>query len=286
MSAPTTFIAAAVQFGARLYEAEANRARAEEAIRAAAAQGARLIVLPELVVPGYGLDAERLAALAEPLEGATLAAWRGLARTLGVVIAGGFCERFDGRLYNSAVLVTPAGTPTLYRKLHLFDAEKEVFAPGDRGLPVVETPLGYIGLCVCYDLRFIEVARGLALAGADILAVPTAWVGGFDRAPRDAMGFIGQARGAVVQANLDQVAMVCASQAGCDQGIRFLGSSLIVDSFGECLAGPMGENEEATLTATLDVAAIRASHVRSPRVRPREDRRRDVYGLVLSGRTY
>jgi predicted amidohydrolase len=278
--------AAAVQFGAALWRPDENRARAEAAIRAAAGQGARLVVLPELAIPGYGVDAAALAAAAEPLEGPTAANWRALAAELDVVIAGGFCERAAGRLYNSAVLVTPDGTLTAYRKLHPFDAEKTVFAPGDLGLSVAETPLGRIGLCVCYDLRFVEVARALALMGADIIAVPTAWVGGFDRNPRDAMGFIGQARGAMVQANLNQVAMVCASQSGGGQGIRFLGSSLIVDAFGEVLAGPMGEDEDGTILATLDVAAIRAARVRSALVRPRDDRRRDVYGLTLAGRTY
>ncbi|PZQ97661.1 MAG: hypothetical protein DI533_10825 [Cereibacter sphaeroides] len=280
----TAFTAAAIQFGAGLYAPEENRARAEAEIRAAAAKGAKLIVLPELVVSGYGVDAARLSDAAEPLDGPTFAQWRDLAKSLDVVIVGGFCERAGDRLFNSAMLVQPNGSVSLYRKLHPFDAEKNIFTPGDLGLPIVETPLGNIGICVCYDLRFVEVARALSLAGADIIAVPTAWVGGFDRNPRDAMGYIGQARGAIVQANLSQAAMVCASQSGGEQGIRFLGSSLIVDSFGECLAGPMGEDEEGTLFADLDIAAIRASQVRSPLVRPRDDRRRDVYGVMLAGR--
>jgi predicted amidohydrolase len=65
-----------------------------------------------------------------------------------------------------------------------------------------------------------------------------------------------------------------------DQGIRFLGSSLIVDAFGECRAGPMGEDEDGVLTAEMDLAQIRAARVRSPRVRPREDRRTDVYDVA------
>lgn len=280
------FPVAAVQFGARLYAPDENRARAETAIRSAAGKGARLVVLPELAISGYGLDPEGLARSAEPGDGPTVTGWLALAAELGVVIIGGFCETAGGKLHNSAVLVTPEGSATLYRKLHLFDGEKNVFSPGDLGLPVVETALGRIGLCVCYDLRFVEVARALALMGADVIAVPTAWVGGFDRNARDAMGFIGQARGAMVQANLNQVAIVCASQSGGDQGIRFLGSSLIVDSFGECLAGPSEQDADETLIASLDIAAIRASRVRSALVRPREDRRIDVYGLTVSGTTY
>ncbi len=280
------FLAAAIQFGATLYRPKENHKRIEALLRKAAARGAALAVLPELAVSGYGLDAEGLGASAEPLDGPTSTAWRALAAELGLVIVGGFCERSESRLFNTAILVTPEGRLTAYRKLHLFDREKDVFTPGDLGLPVAETRIGRIGLCVCYDLRFVEVARGLSLSGADILAIPTAWVGGFDRNPRDAMGYIGQARGAMVQANLNQVAMVCASQSGGQQGTRFLGSSIIVDSFGECFAGPLGEDEEAIAVAELDTDAIRASQVRSTRVRPRDDRRRDVYGVVLSGSTY
>ncbi len=280
------FLAAAVQFGARLYAPDENRAKAEALVQSAAAEGARLIVLPELAISGYGLDGDGLSASAEPLDGPTLASWRGLARTLDVVISGGFCEIVGERLYNSAILVTPDEQVTHYRKLHLFDREKAVFAPGDLGLPVAETVLGRIGICVCYDLRFVEVARGLSLKGADVIAVPTAWVGGFDPKPRDEAGFITQARGAVVQANLNQVAMVCASQAGGDQGMRFLGSSLVADAYGKCLTGPLDEDEETTAIAPLDVAEIRAASERSPLIRPRADRRQDVYTLSVDGETF
>lgn len=278
------FDAAAVQFGAEPHAVGRNRARAAEAIRAAAAAGARLIVLPELCASGYVLDPDGLAGLAEPADGPTVRGWADLADELGVFVVGGWCERDGDRIYNAAALVGPRGVTGLYRKLHLFDREKDVFAPGDHGLPVVETAIGRIGLCVCYDLRFVEVARALALAGADVIAVPTAWVGGFDRNARDAMGCIGQARGAVVQANLNQVAMVCASQAGARPDIRFLGSSLIVDAQGEVLAGPMGEDEDGTIRAGLSLSAIRAAQLRGPRIRPREDRRRDVYGVMLGER--
>jgi predicted amidohydrolase len=271
---------AAVQFGARLYRADENRARIATLLEAEVAQGADLVVFPELAVSGYGLDPAGLRRAAEPFNGPTRADLQSLSDRAGVIVVCGFCEAEDDRLYNSAMLVRPGAEPVLYRKLHLFDAEKEVFTPGDRGLVMVDTDIGRIALCVCYDLRFVEVARAMALAGADILAVPTAWVGGFDPVTRDQSGFIGQARGAIVQANLNQLPMVCASQCGGDQGIRFLGSSLIVDAFGECTAGPMGVDEEGVLRADMDLAQIRAARVRTPRVRPREDRRTDVYDVV------
>lgn len=281
------FTVSAVQFGARLYVPDENRSTVERRVRDEFAAGARLIVLPELAVSGYGLDPEGLRRSAEPAAGPTSALLRGLAEELGVVIVCGFCEAGGGgKIYNSALLVAPGRPQALYRKLHLFDGEKEVFTPGDLGLVLAETDLGTVGVCVCYDLRFVEVARALALAGADILAVPTAWVGGFDRVPRDAMGFIGQARGVLVQANLDQLPMVCASQSGGEQGIRFLGSSLVADAFGSCLAGPMGEDDTGAIRAQFNLGDIRAARARSARIRPREDRRTDVYGITLNGKSY
>lgn len=283
-SPPPPYLAAAVQFEARLYDAKWNRETTADLIRQAASKGAQLVVLPELAISGYGLHSSRLRTLAEPIDGPSVSLWTALARELGVVISGGFCETSGGQLFNTAVITTPAGELTHYRKLHLFDEEKEMFAPGDLGLQVAKTELGAIGLCVCYDLRFVEVTRALALMGADVIAVPTAWVGGFDKNPRDAMGFIGQARGAVVQANLSQVAMVCASQSGANDEFTFLGSSLIIDSFGNCVAGPAQADESETLFGLLDVATIRSSRVRGPRIKPREDRRTDVYRLGVGSK--
>ncbi len=280
------FGTSAVQFGARLYRPDENRDTIAAAVRQEVAHGSRLIVLPELAVSGYGLDPAQLAACAEPLHGPTQALLSALAEEHDAVIVCGFCETAEGKLYNSAMLVAPGRDPVLYRKLHLFDGEKEVFTPGDLGLVMAQTDLGTIGVCVCYDLRFVEVARGLALAGADLLAVPTAWVGGFDKTPRDEGGYIGQARGAVVQANLNQLPMVCASQSGAEGGIRFLGSSLIVDALGTCLKGPMDEDETGAIRTLMSLDAIRAARIRGDRIRPRQDRRTDVYGVVVNGRTY
>lgn len=249
----------------------------------ARAQGARFVVFPELAISGYTLDGPGLGAIAETLEGPSIKGWCALSAQTGLWIAGGFCERDGDALFNSAVLIGPAGIALHYRKLHLFDREKLVFTPGDKGLRVVDTEIGRIGLCVCYDLRFVEVLRGLALSGAEIVAVPTAWVDGFDPKPRDAMGYIGQARGAIVQANLNQVFVACASQSGKSDEISFLGSSLVAGPYGDVLAGPLGADEERVELADIDTSAVQSAQIRSPLVRPREDRRVDVYGLQLGG---
>ncbi|TNC08370.1 hypothetical protein FF100_29665 [Methylobacterium terricola] len=272
---------AVAQVTGRIAQVEANRAASRAAIEDAVAAGADLVVLPALIVPGYTVEPGVLRDAAEPLDGATLDLWSGLARAHGLHVVGGFCEREGDRLYNCAVLVGPDGLRLHYRKLHLSDREKDVFIPGDKGLPVAETPVGRIGLCVCYDLRFVEVLRGLALAGAEIAAVPTAWVGGFDRTELPPGAMIGQAQGAVVQANLNQVFVACASQAGSEAGSRFLGSSLVVDPFGTILAGPLGADPQAMIVADGDVARVHFAQERSERIRPRADRRTDVDGLRI-----
>jgi N-carbamoylputrescine amidase len=257
----------------------ANRARSVEAARAAFAEGAEVVVLPELMVPGYGWDRDVLAAGAEPLDGPTVAGWSSVARDAGGFVAGGFAERDGDRLFNAAVLVDGDGVLLHYRKLHLFSGEQGVLEPGDLGLPVAHTAAGVIGLCVCYDLRFVETLRALALQGADLVCVPTAWVTGFDTERWDGAGFCPQARSALVQANLDQVAVACASQAGRQGSFEFLGSSVIADARGRCVAGPLPGDADSIAVAEVDLGA--AAHDRGAGIRPRENRRTDVYALAL-----
>jgi N-carbamoylputrescine amidase len=260
-----------------------NRTRSCDLTERAMLGGARLIVLPELIISGYTVDRDIIEMSAEDVQGPTFKIWHALASKYGAYIAGGICEREGSHIYNTAILVGPEGLVGHYRKLHLFEREKLVFSPGNKGLGVVRVSIGSIGLCVCYDLRFVEVLRSLALAGADIVAVPTAWVGGFDLRGRASSQLIGQANGAAVQANLNQIFVACASQAGDAFGTPFLGSSLIVDPYGEVVAGPLDDREEKIITAELDLDKVRAAQRRSELIRPRQDRRTDVYGLVLNG---
>ncbi len=283
-----TVAVAIAQITGQPLAADANRQRSCDIVDRAFADGAGLVVLPEMIVPGYGYDAEGLNAIAESVDGATVAAWHAAAAAHGGLVAGGFCERDGDALYNSAVLVGPDRPEPLlhYRKLHLFGRENEIFQPGDKGLPIIETVLGTIGICVCYDLRFVEVARALALRGAEIVVVPTAWVTGFDQRRWDSDGYCPQARGAAVQANLNQIYIVCASQAGSNGEIDFLGSSLIVDPWGEPVVGPLGGDEETVVSAEIDAAAVASARERGQLISPRADRRTDVYQLSVGGELY
>lgn len=265
------------------YAPQRNLARSTEAASKLFGDGADLVVLPEMVTPGYVADRERLMSAAEPLDGPSVAAWSELARGRGWVV-GGFCERSGDELFNTAVLVGPDGVELHYRKLHLFREEKHAFAPGDLGLPVAELPFGKVGICVCYDLRFVETVRILALEGAELVCVPTAWMAGFDRQKWDERGLAPQAAGAILQANLNQVFIACASQAGVPGGAEMLGSSILADPRGAVLAGPLPGEAEACALVEVDLDEVLSAQTRDPLITPRADRRTDVYGVSVAGR--
>jgi predicted amidohydrolase len=171
-----------------------------------------------------------------------------------------------------------------YRKLHLFSEEKLAFAPGNLGLPVASLSFGTVGLCVCYDLRFVETARALALQGAELILVPTAWLTGFDQVKWRDDGLAPQAEGAVMQANLNQTFVACASQAGKRGELEFLGSSVLAGPSGELVSGPLSGTSDEVAVATIDLDDVTAAQRRSELITPREDRRTDVYGIAVGGR--
>ena len=245
--------------------------------------GADLVVLPELIVGGYRLDREHQARCAQTIDGEAVRAWQELAAAAGGYVAGGFAERNGDAVYNTAVVVGPEGVCLHYRKLHLFRSERDVFSPGNLGLPVASTPVGRIGLCVCYDLRFVETLRILALKEAQIVGVPTAWVPGFDSERWDADGVCPQAKAALLQANLNQVFVACASQVGSVGDLTFLGSSVLAAPDGTPLAGPLAPDSPDTQLVDIEVDSAEAARERAADIRPRAERRRDVYAITIDG---
>lgn len=219
----------------------ANLQRATDLVTAAAADGAELVVLPELfAVSG---DAACLRASAEPLEGPTGTWACQTAGDLGIwLVAGSFIEQAPtGRLHNTSVLVSPGGVPSaVYRKLHLFDVdvpgavnrESDVVAAGDdlvlttvtdevaRSLP--------LGLSICYDLRFPEVYRILTLQGALVVAVPSAFSAETGPAHWEVL-----VRARAIE---NQVFVVAANQSGPRPGsFAACGHTMIVDPWGQVL---------------------------------------------------
>ncbi len=196
MNSAKKTVVACCQVAPRVGDLAYNRTLSERAIRSAANQGAQIVVLPELVQSGYVFNHRSEAlSLAEPTEGPTLRLWEALARELNIVVVGGFCERLQGdELANSAALIDAQGLRAVYRKAHLWDAEREIFSAGNAAPPVVETVHGRIGMLICYDLEFPEWVRLPALAGADLLCAPVNWPDG-PRPPHRAGGGSGAGSG-------------------------------------------------------------------------------------------
>ena len=256
-----------------LGDLEGNRARTVAAIDAAAAAGADVVVLPELVTSGYvfaGLDEAR--PLAEPADGPTLRAWAERAAAHGMVIAGGFPELGrDGTLYNSAALVDATGVRAVYRKAHLWDREPECFRPGDARPPVVDTPHGRIGLMVCYDLEFPEWVRAVALDGAELLCVPTNW----PAEPRPDGERPMEVLKTMVHAATNRMAIAACDRCGTERDVDWVSGSVVVGTDGWLLAGPPGP-EPALLVADVDLATARDKAL-GPRNDVHADRRPALY---------
>ena len=262
---------AAVQMAMVDGDVARNVATAERLVRDAAGRGARLILIPELFEDRYFCEDQRAEHLAKarPLAGhPTVEHFAAVARELSVVLPISFYERSGNELFNSCAVVDADGSVLgVYRKSHIPDgpgySEKYYFRPGDTGFRVWETAVGRIGIGICWDQWFPEVARALALAGAEVILYPTA-IGSepteptWDSAPHWQRVMQGHAG-----ANL--VPVVAANRVGVEVGSRFTlefyGSSFI--------AGPTGDKiveadrtSETVLTTTFDldeVASLRRS---------------------------
>lgn len=239
---------AVAQMEPMLAETERNLDAALERLEEAAAAGAQLLVLPECAIPGYMFDsAEEALPYAEEIPGPTTEAFERECARLGVHAITGLLERDGDTLYNAAILVGPDGLIGSYRKTHLpFLGVDRFVTPGD-GFKVFDTALGRIGLIICYDLRFPEVTRTLALHGADMVALPT----NFPMAAKLQCEVIAPARAAE-----NRVYLLVANRVGKERWGEFCGWSQIVDPYGMRLA-EAGETEEALLVADVEIEKAR-----------------------------
>jgi predicted amidohydrolase len=259
-----TLRAAAVQLTATPDKA-ANLETADRLVRQAAADGARLVVLPEKwSVLGRGAD---LRAGAEPLDGPAIAWARETARELGVdLVAGSVSERVEGdeKLRNTSLHIGPDGEiKATYRKMHMFDVEvdgtvyreSEHETPGD-DVVLSRTADGVeLGLTVCYDVRFPELYRILAVRGARIVTIPAAFT---VPTTRDHWEVLVRAR-----AIEDQCFVIAANQVGTHvEGLASGGRSMIVDPWGLVLA--QAADAQTVITADLDLDAQAATRARLP----------------------
>ncbi|PRY10575.1 nitrilase-related carbon-nitrogen hydrolase [Kineococcus rhizosphaerae] len=257
---------------------EENLARGLAAVERAAARGARVVVLPELLRSGYVFDSPAEArSLAEPLDGPTTTALTGVARRHGLVVAAGLAERADdGTLRNSAVLVDPTGLRTVYRKVHLWDRESEFFVPGDQPPQVVETDLGRLALVICYDLEFPEWMRLVGLAGADLVCAPTNWPG-----PRRGGG---ERPVEVVQvqagAAANRMFVAACDRTGPERGVEWVAGSAVVGPDGYPLAEATADGSEQVVVANCRLGQARDKRG-SARNHVHADRRPELYGPLV-----
>jgi predicted amidohydrolase len=227
----------------------------DDALEGALAAGAQVIVLPELATSGYVFrDGDEAQACAIRPDDPLFEKWQRRCTARDAVVVVGFAELADGGgLFNSAAVIDASGLRAVYRKTHLWDTEKLVFEPGAAPPPVVETAHGRIGVCVCYDLAFPEVPRGLALAGAELIAHPA-------NNPVDAMtrpyGDPIELTLVRATAHLSRVFVASCDRGGSERGVDWVGATLIADELGEALAGPPGPRSQLVL-ADCDLSRAR-----------------------------
>jgi predicted amidohydrolase len=214
----------------------------------AARAGARLVVFPEAFVTGYNIGAQRAAELAEPVDGPSVAAVARTARDAGIAVLTGYVERApDGAVHNSAVLVDRDGaTLANARKAHLFsDHDRAAYAPGD-ALTLTALDGVRLGILICFDVEFPEPVRRLALAGAQLVAVPTSLM-----TPAEVVAeILVPARAAE-----NQAFVAYANRIGTEGELTYVGRSRVAGPDGSVLA-TAGATEETLVLADVDPARI------------------------------
>lgn len=250
-------------------EVAANIEALRAAVADAVAAGARLVVAPELATSGYVFtdEAEARAAAIRRDD----PRWEAIAADLpdGVVLVVGYAEDAGDRVFNTAAVLTRSGRAGDYRKSHLWGEERRFFAPGDTAGAIFDTPVGRLGVAVCYDNEFPEVPRRLALAGAEVLALPVNWplVGRpeGERAPETIQ--------AMAAARSSRLATVIADRHGSERGVAWTGGTAVIDGDGWVAA--------ATGGAGPVVATLRLRHPDDKSLPPHNDlfrdRRPDLY---------
>jgi 5-aminopentanamidase len=277
-SARNVVVVACCQVTPALGDPAANRELVADAVAQAAAGGASVIVLPELISSGYAFESQAEARTsAEPADGPTLTGWARLAARHGVVIVGGFCELGADRVHNSAALVDQSGLRCVYRKAHLWDKERLWFAPGSAAPPVVDTRFGRISVMICYDLEFPEWVRLPALDGAQLLCAPVNW----PASPRPD----GERPAEVVRVQADaavnRMFIAVCDRAGRERGVDWVAGSVIVDADGWPLAAAIPDGGPVTITAECRLGDALDKAV-SPFSDVHRDRRPELYSRVAA----
>ena len=250
---------------------QANLEALAQTASAASAAGAELLLCPECWLAGYNIP-EDCHALAEAVDGPSALAISELAKKFGIAIVYGYAERdaATGTIFNSAQAIGPEGASLgNYRKTHLFgDFERGLYRAGEAFAPPFAFAGWKIGMLICYDVEYPEAVRSVALAGADLILIPTALTDEYACVP----DLIVPARSVE-----NQVFVAYCNHAGMENGLSYLG--------GSCLTGPDGQaivsagRGDALLMAEIDQETLRKAAGTFPY---RQDRRPELYGKVAS----
>ncbi|WP_329458811.1 carbon-nitrogen hydrolase family protein [Streptomyces sp. NBC_01497] len=258
---------ALLQSSGRPGSTAANLQVLDDAAARAAAAGARLLICPEMFLTGYAIGDE-VARLAEPADGPAAEAVAATARRHGLAVLYGYPERDGERVFNSAQLIAADGSrPANYRKTHLFGTfERERFTPGERAVVQADLDGVRLGIMICYDVEFPENVRAHALAGTDLLAVPTAQMRPFEFVAESVVP---------VRAFENQMYVAYVNRTGPEGPFDFVGLS--------CLAGPDGTARaragrgEELVVGDVDPALLAASRAANPYL---DDRRPALYASL------
>jgi predicted amidohydrolase len=240
------------QIEPRLGELDRNRELCLARLDEAAAAGCSLLVLPECASSGYMFDsADEASPSAEELDGPFVSALSAACGRHGLHCVSGMLERDGESLRNTAVLVGPDGLVGRYRKSHLPFLGVDRFVLAGDEIEVFDTPIGRIGIEICYDLRFPELTRAIALRGADIVAHPTNW----PMAAQSNADVLTRAR-----AHENHVFLLTSNRVGRERSAQFCGWSQVCDVWGGRIA-EQGETGEGVVYAEIDVAEARAKDI-------------------------
>lgn len=233
----------------------------------ARAQGAELLITPEMYLTGYAIGTDRVAALAEPANGPLAQAVASIAQRHGIAIVYGYPEHNpSGKPFNAAQAIAPDGARLMNtRKTHLFgDMDRAQFSAGDAASQVFTWRGWRLGLLICYDVEFPEAVRGLALQGADAVLVPTANMEPFDEVQRVLLP---------ARALENRLFVAYANACGHEGRLAYNGLSTLCGPDGRTLAQAPGRGERL-LRLTLSRSALDAARTTAPL----PDRRSDLYG--------
>lgn len=270
------FKIAGVQTDVTLADSETNLTRMLGTLEKTAAEGAKLTVFPECALSGYCFDSlDEARPFAETIPGPSTERMKKACSLLGIHVVYGLLESDGDRIFNACVLVGPDGVVGSYRKVHLpFLGIDRFTTPGDRPFGVETIGDVKVGMNICYDGSFPESARTMALAGADLIVLPTNWPPGSETFARYAIN---------TRAMENVVYYMSVNRVGTERGFRFIGMSRICDTGGNTMADAPNR-DETILYGEIDV--VRARNKRLVRVPDKHiidrfnDRRPEMYGKI------